>query len=308
MTAVASTTSSDVPPLLANAAGPATLRGRVVSIWSYRELLTNLVRRELKVKYKDSVFGFLWTLMNPLLYLAVFSFVFTVVLPTGAPRYGLLLLSGLLAFNLFSNGLRSATTSITANGALVQKVWFPREILPLAAIGAELVTFFFQLLILLLGLALFGQAPEWSMLWLGLPALLSILLLVTGLGLLLSGLNVHYRDVEHFLDLALLTWFWLTPVVYAFDLVGRALIDRWGEGADRLAMLNPVTPAVTTFQRVLYNPTNFDAEQQAGFELLLRPTSWYVQNLALSLVLGLAVLLLGFRVFTRVEGDLGEAL
>ncbi|MEM8922559.1 MAG: ABC transporter permease [Actinomycetota bacterium] len=308
MTAVSTVTRNDVAPLLENAAGPTTPWSRVASIWAYRELLSNLIKRELKVKYKDSIFGFLWTLMNPLLYLAVFSFVFTVVLPTGAPAYGLLLLSGLLAFNLFSNGLRAATTSITANGPLVQKVWFPREILPLAAIGAELATFFFQLLILLFGLAVFGQVPEWGMLWLALPALLAVVMIVVGLGLLLSGINVHYRDVEHFLDLALLTWFWLTPVVYLFDLVATALIDRYGEGAERLAMLNPITPVVTTFQRVLYNPTNFSEEKQVAFTHLLNPTSWYVQNLLISLAFGLFTLVIGYRVFTRIEGDLGEVL
>lgn len=281
---------------------------RACSIWAYRELLTNLVRRELKVKYKDSIFGFLWTLMNPLLYLAVFSFVFTVVLPSGAPRYGLLLLSGLLAFNLFSSGLRTATTSITANGPLVQKVWFPREILPLAAVGAELVTFFFQLLILFFGLAFFGQSPEWSMLWLAIPALVATLLIVTGLGLLLSGINVHYRDVEHFLDLAMLTWFWLTPVVYVYDLIAQALNGRFGAGGERLAMINPMTPVVTTFQRILYNPTNFEPSQQESFQLLLRPTSWYMQNLAISLAFGVIVFIGGFKVFSRLEGNLGEVL
>ena len=308
MTALPTVPPNDVAPLLENAAGPSSPWGRIVSVWSYRELLTSLIRRELKVKYKDSVFGFLWTLMNPLLYLAVFSFVFTVVLPTGAPRYGLLLLSGLLAFNLFSNGLRSATTSITGNGPLVQKVWFPREILPLAAIGSELVTFFFQGIILLLGLAVFGQAPEWTMIWLVVPALLAVVMIVTGLGLLLSGLNVYYRDVEHFLDLAVLTWFWLTPVVYMFDLVASALTERYGEGAERLAMLNPITPVVTTFQRVLYNPTNFDAADQEAFSYLLQPTSWYLQNLLISIAFGVIVLVAGYRVFTRVEGDLGEVL
>ncbi|MEM9614232.1 MAG: ABC transporter permease [Actinomycetota bacterium] len=308
MTAVSTVTSTDAPPLLANAAGPTTLWARAVSVWSYRELLLNLVRRELKVKYKDSILGFLWTLMNPLLYMAVFSFVFSVILRSGTPNFGLLLLSGLLVFNLFSNGLRAATTSITGNGPLVQKVWFPREILPLAAIGAELVTFFFQLVILMLGLAAFGQAPEWSMLWLTLPALLAVLLLVTGLGLLLAGLNVHFRDVEHFLDIALLMWFWLTPVVYTYDLVARLLIDNYGAAAERLTVLNPVLPMVVTFQRVLYNPTNFGAEQQEQFDLMLRSTWWYVQNLGISLGVGVVVLIIGFRVFTRVEGDLGEAL
>ena len=182
------------------------------------------------------------------------------------------------------------------------------EVLPLAAIGSELATFCFQLVILFGGLAAFQQVPEWSMLWLVIPALIATLMIVTGLGLLLSGLNVHYRDVEHFLDLAMLTWFWLTPVVYVFDQIGDALVERWGAGAERLAMLNPMTPVVTTFQRTLYNPTNFDAEQQESFELLLQPTSWYLQNLAISATFGLVMLYVGLKVFSRLQANLGEAL
>ena len=298
----------DVPPLLENGNRPADARSRVIAVWQYRELLVNLVRRELKVRYKDSVLGFLWTLLNPLLYLVVFSVVFGAILRANVPRYGLLLLSGLLAFNLFSVGLSSATTSITGNGPLVQKVWFPREILPLAAIGANLVTFCFQLLVLGVGLAVFRQAPEWGMLWLVVPALLVTLMIATGLGLMLSAINVHFRDVQHFLELGLLTWFWFTPIVYVYDFVGEALIDRWGPGAERLAMLNPMTSVVTTFQRVVYNPTNFDAEQQVDFELLLRPTSWYVENLAIAAVFGIVFLFVGFKVFTHLEANLGEEL
>jgi len=298
----------DLPPLLENGNRPPDLVSRVRDIWNYRELLVNLVRRELKVRYKDSILGFLWTLLNPLLYLAVFSVVFGVILRANVPRYGLLLLSGLLAFNLFSVGLSGATVSITGNGPLVQKVWFPREILPLAAIGANLITFCFQLLILMFGLAVFRQAPEWGMLWLVIPALIVTLMIGTGLGLLLSAINVHFRDVQHFLELGLLTWFWFTPIVYVYNFVGQALIDRWGPSAERFAMLNPMTPVVTTFQRVVYNPTNFGPEQQADFTLLLRPTSWYLQNLAISAVFGVVFLYLGFKVFTRLEANLGEEL
>lgn len=298
----------DLPPLLENGTRPPDLPSRIRDIWTYRELLVNLVRRELKVKYKDSILGFLWTLLNPLLYLVVFSVVFGIILPGNVPRYGLHLLSGLLAYNLFSVGLGAATTSITGNGPLVQKVWFPREILPLASIGANLITFGFQLVILFVGLAFFRQAPEWSMLWLVVPALVVTLMITTGLGLLLSALNVLFRDVQHFLELGLLTWFWFTPIVYVYNFVGEALVERWGAGAERLAMLNPMVPVVTTFQRVVYNPTNFGTEEQESFTLLLRPTSWYLENLAISAAFGLVVLYAGFRVFTRLEANLGEEL
>ena len=298
----------DLPPLLENGNRPPQLRARLRDIWTYRELLANLVRRELKVKYKNSVLGFMWTLLNPLLYLAVFSIVFGEILRANVPRYGLLLLSGLLAFNLFSVGLTAATVSITGNGPLVQKVWFPREILPLAAIGANLITFFFQLLILMFGLVIFRQAPEWGMLWLVIPALIVTLMICTGLGLLLSAVNVHFRDVQHFLELGLLTWFWFTPIVYVYNFIGTAFIDRWGPGAERLAMLNPMIPVVTTFQRVVYNPSNFSPEQQADFTLLFRPTSWYLQNLAISAAFGVVLLYLGMKVFIKLEANLGEEL
>ena len=307
----------DLPPLLENGNRPPNFIGRVRDIWKYRELLGNLVRRELKVKYKDSILGFVWTLLNPLLYLVVFSIVFGLILGSEIPRYGLMLLSGLLAYNLFSVGLTAATTSITANGPLVQKVWFPREILPLAAIGANLITFFFQLVILAVGLAVFKQAPEWDMLWLTLPALVVTLLVGTGLGLLLSGLNVYYRDVQHFLELGLLTWFWLTPIVYPFQHVAQYFADKGFPGGERFAMLNPMIAVVTTFQRVVYNPTNFSDQPEMidnNFRLLLGPENnphgslWFLENLGVAALIGIVFLLVGFKVFTRVEANLGEEL
>ena len=114
----------------------------------YHELLVALVRKELKVRYKGSTLGFLWSLLNPLLYLAVFYYVFEVVLEAGIPNFAIFLLSGLLAWNLFSSSLLTGTGAIVDNGALVKKVYFPREILPLANVGASLVHFFLQLIVM----------------------------------------------------------------------------------------------------------------------------------------------------------------
>ena len=306
---VTSNPSPETLPLLENGTRPPNFLARLKEVAKYRELLGNLTRRDLKVRYKNSVLGVLWTLLNPLLYLAVFSLVFGFFLTGGAPRYGLLLLSGLLIFNLFSVGLSSATTSIVGNAPLVQKVWFPREILPLSTICSTLITFLFQAIILLVGLAVFSQAPQWSMIWLLIPAMAATLAITIGLGLLLSALNVYYRDVQHFLELGLMTWFWMTPIVYEYNHIATSLTERWGQGAERLALLNPITPIVITFQRVLYNPTNFDQTTQTEhFSSMLRPTSWYLQNLGFSLGLGLTMIFVGFKVFTRLEANLGEEL
>ncbi len=306
MTALA---GDGLPPLIEHGSVPRSVRQRLADIWNYRELLGNLVRRELKVRYKDSFLGFLWTLLNPLLYLAVFSVVFGFVLDAGAPRYGLLLLSGLLVWNLFSVGLQSATASIVANGPLVQKVWFPREILPLAAVGASFISFCFQMIVLVVGLAAFGQVPKLSMLWLLVPALLISLMLAAGMGLIFSAWNVYSRDTNHFLELGLLAWFWFTPIVYPYDFVARSLQDWGGARAEWLSALNPMVGPVITFKRVLYNPENFSAEQQSEhFELLVRGPGYFAGMLGVSLLFALFFCIVGLGVFSRLEANFGEAI
>jgi ABC-2 type transport system permease protein len=249
-----------------------------------------------------------WNLMNPLLYLGIFSVVFTFLLPSGVPRYALNLLAGLLVYDLFSAGVTGATSSVVANSPLVKKIWFPREILPIASVASNIVPFLSRLAILCVGLAAFRQSPEWSMLWLLIPAMIITMVMAVGFGLMLSALNVFYRDVQHFLELAFLALFWFTPIVYRYDFIGNALRDQFGVSAERLAMLNPITPLVITFQRVMYNPTNFSLEDQANFELMLRPTSWYLQNLAVSGVGAAIMLYVGLRVFARLEGSFAERL
>ena len=281
-------------------------RGR--RVWEYRELLGSLTRRELKIKYKDSVLGFLWTLLNPLLYLVVFSIVFAVFLRTNVPLYGVYLLTGLLAWTMFSTGVTGATISITGNGPLVQKVWFPREILPLSAIGAALINFFFQFVVLVIALVVFQRSPAWEYLPLLVPALLVTILWAAALGIVLSAINVHYRDVQHLLELLFLAWFWMTPIVYQFDLMGDLLVGRGL--SDRLAMVNPMIPVVTAFQRVIYNPTHEIGSAAAmNFDFLLgRSGLWYLQNLALSGAMAAVVLVVGVKIFGKLEADLGEEL
>ncbi len=302
-------TDDGLVPMLWNSSEAVGGESRLRDIWQYRELLTNLTMREIRVKYKNSVLGVVWTFLNPLLYLAVFSLVFGVILPSGAPRYGLLLLSGLLAWNLFALGLTAATTSITGNSTLVQKVWFPREILPISAVGASLVTFFFQMIVLLVGLAVFWQAPAWGLLPLLIPAIIVALTLALGLGLLLSAINVYFRDVQHFLELGILTWFWFTPIVYQYDFIARAITDKLGLSAEWLVLLNPMIPVVTTFQRVLYNPENFgETIQNEQFGFLMHSGWWFLVSLIVEFVVALVILAIGFRVFRRLEGNFGEEL
>ncbi len=287
---------------------PPKLIPRMREVWRHRDLLRNLTRRELKVRHKNSIIGVFWNLLNPLLQLLVFSFVFTVVLANSTPRYPLKLLAGMVIFQLFSQGVTGATNSVVSNAALVKKIWFPREILPISSVVSNFTTFLSRLLILFTGLALFRQSPDWSMLWLLPIAVGVVIILATGLGMLLAGINVLFRDVQHFLELIMLALFWGTPIVYQYDFIAKAAVDRFGPNGEYLTLLNPMVPVVTVFQRVLYNPGNFDADVQARFAYTMRPASWYLTNLAVSGVVALFILFLGLRVFARLEGRFAERL
>lgn len=285
---------------------PSALR-RARRVWEYRELLSSLTRKEVKVRYKDSILGFVWTLLNPLMYLIVFSIVFATLLRASVPFYGLFLLSGLLAWTLFSTGVSGATSAITGNASLVQKVWFPREILPLSAVGSAFVTFLFQLAVLGIALAVFTRSPDWALLWLMIPAVAVTMLWATALGIVFSALNVLYRDIQHLVELVMLAWFWLTPIVYQYDILGRELVARGLP--ERFAMLNPIVPVVVAIQRVIYNPTHsLGTPNEEGFALMYRPAGWYLVNLGASGLVALVVLVVGLRIFGRIEADFGEEL
>lgn len=275
---------------------------RVRAIWNHRELLVNLVRKDLKVKYKNSVLGFAWSLLNPLLYLTVFYLVFQTILRAGIPNFQIYLLCGVLSWNLFTASVAGATSSITANTPLVTKVWFPRELLPLAAIGAAMVNFAFQALVLGLGIVAFRWKPDLSAIWLLLPATLVVLGLATSLALVLSALNVKFRDTQHLLELGLVTWFWLTPIVYPFMSLAPRL-----DGHSWVLLLNPMTSVVTTFQRVVYNPAGNNVSQPP----ILPPEAsiwWYARNLAIVMSVVVLAVLAALAFFGSREGEFAETL
>src|SRR3954463_7058328 len=139
-----------------------TARERLVRIFKYHELLVGMVRKELKVKYKNSVLGFAWSLLNPLLVLVVYYVAFSLILKTPIHRFPVFLLSGVLVWNFFSGGVLSGTTSVVMNASLVKKVSFPREILPLASVGAAGVHFFLQGIVLSAALFVFGHGVAWN--------------------------------------------------------------------------------------------------------------------------------------------------
>jgi ABC-2 type transport system permease protein len=281
------------------------LRQRLRDIWTYRELFVGLVRKELKVKYKESFLGFLWSMLNPATTLVVYYVVFQLILRNGIPYFAIYLVSGILVWNLFSTALPSATGSVVGNSAIVKKVAFPREILALASVGASLVHFFLQSIVLVIFLVGFRYGPDPAYLPLLIPGLLALLLLASSLGVLFAAVNVYLRDTQHLLEVGLLIWFWMTPIVYPYRLIADKRPDlAW------IYRLNPVTPIVLTFQRAIYHtaePMGLD-----GNRLHILPAGvgqwWYASQLLAIIAVAAVLFVVALQVFGRLEGNFAEEL
>ena len=276
----------------------------LVELWTYRELLANLVRKELKVKYKNSTLGFAWSLLNPAMLMVVYTIVFQVVLGADVPYFPIYLLSGLLAWNLFSSSLTGGTNAITGNHTLVNKVYFPREILPLAAVGANCVHLLLQATVLLATIALSPVNFDLAWLWLVIPAIVVLLILASTLAIFLSAVNVYARDTQHLLELALLAWIWMTPIIYAWHLPAKKL-EEHGLSSD-LLLINPIVSVTTAMQRALYGQ-----HLQGADQVPMLPQEgqwWYVRNLGITGAVGIVLFILAMRFFNRVEGNFAEEL
>ncbi|MEO6988196.1 MAG: ABC transporter permease, partial [Aquihabitans sp.] len=271
---------------------------RVSHLWQYRELVGNLTRKELKVRYKNSVLGFIWSLLNPLMYLVVFSIVFSIISRVPVPYFGIFFLSGLLAWNLFSAGLSGGTTAIVSNAQLVTKVWFPREALVLASVFSAIVHFFLQSSILIAALIVFKRTPAIEYLPVFLLALVVLIIFCTALAIALSAINVYLRDTQHLLEVALLAWFWMSAIAFNYSLIA----DRYGQRGERIAALNPVLTIVVTFQRFLYNPDFSEGSAEAGV-LPNHPMSWYFTHLAITGLVSLVLLYGALALFSRLEDN-----
>jgi ABC-2 type transport system permease protein len=291
------------------------IRARLVELWRSRELLVFLVRKELKVKYKNSALGFAWSMLNPALVLAVYYVVFTVFLPNNIPYFALFLFSGLLAWNLFNTALMGAAGSIVNNAAIVKKVAFPREILALSQVGTACVFFVFQAGVLIAFFAGFRFTPDWAYLPLIPLALVALIVFTSAFAIFLSAVNVYMRDTQHLIEVLLTAWFWGAPVVYGFYAVYQKLVRH--PPFEFIYLLDPLAPVVLAFQRALYgrvSPTvmlkqpNGKMAPTVVHVLHAFPTMWYVGVLLAILVVSVGLFLGAMALFGRIEGNFAEEL
>jgi len=219
-------------------------------LWIYRELVFFMVWRDVKVKYKQTMLGMAWAVVQPVMTMLVFTFVFDRVanLPTDGISYEVFSFTGLLPWGLFVTALNQGSRSLVAHNNMVTKIYFPRLILPMASVFAGLVDFIIAFVILIGLMIYFQVAPAWQYLW-TLPLFL-LLALVTALGvaLWLSAINVKYRDVNHALPFLTQFWLFATPVAYSFSTIP----ENW----QILLSLNPMTGVVNGFRWALLGAGN----------------------------------------------------
>jgi lipopolysaccharide transport system permease protein len=210
----------------------------------YRGLVRNLVARDLKVRYRNSILGFLWCLLNPLMMMAVFTFVFTVLMRSNIPNYPVFVLIGILAWNFHQTAVMSAATSIVSNAALILKVYFPREVLPIAAVLSNAVNF--ALALIALFAMIFAFRIHLSATVLLLPAVMLVqITFAAAVALFLAALTVFFRDVEIIMETVMLAWFFLTPVVYRMQ-------DLFPAYSRLMYIANPMASIIEAYRDILY--------------------------------------------------------
>jgi ABC-type polysaccharide/polyol phosphate export permease len=264
---------------------------RLRELIRYRDLIRNLVVSEVKTRYKNSVLGFVWSLLNPLAMMLVFTVVFGFLWPNQqVENFPIYLLCGLLPWNFFSASVVSTINSVVGNGNLIKKVYFPREVLPIATVLAQLVNFLLALCVLFAALLIFrANFSPW--LW-TLPLIILIQTCFSlGIGLVLSTLHVFYRDTQLVMEVVMLAWFFLTPVFYR----ASQLPDTYQIGSIELPVqrimyiLNPMASLINVYRDLLYNGYRTD------IDFFIRTT-----------VTALLALGFGYWFFTRYSDRFGE--
>lgn len=256
---------------------------KLKEIYAYREMIISLVRRELRGRYKGSVLGFLWTFVNPLLQLLVYTLVFSNIIRMGIDKYYLFLFVGLIPWIFFQSSLTSGSSCILNQKDMVKKIYFPREVLPIAHVTTNFVNMLLCFIVIFIVLAFSGVKPNFIAI-LYLPIIMIVeYILSLGIALLASSITVYFRDLEHILGIIGMAWQFLTPIMYPIEIVPENLMP--------IFMANPMTPIIVAYRDILY----YSKTPQLG-------------TLFHAFILGIFMLLIGHFVFDKLQKHFAEEL
>lgn len=252
-------------------------------LWDYREMIISLVKRDLKSRYKGSALGFFWMFLNPLLQLAVYSVVFSFLLGSSIDKFYLFLFVALVPWIFFSTCLASGTSVVISQQDMIKKIYFPRQILPIAFTLSQFVNLLLSFVVIIVVVIFSGVTINFSA-WLFLPVIMVIeFILALGCTFIVSSVTVYMRDLEHILSIITMVWMYMTPILYPVDIVPEKL--------QKVFYINPMTEIVMAYRDVLYYG------QYPSFGLL-----------AYAGLFAIVVLAIGCMVFARLQRHFAEEL
>lgn len=252
-------------------------------LYEYREMIKSLIHRDLRGRYKGSILGFLWTFINPVLQLIVYTIVFSNIMRMGIDNYYLFLFVVLIPWMFCATSVAGGATCILQNQSLVTKIYFPREVLPISVVTSNFINMLYCFIVVLAVVLIFGENIN-LMAWLYLPLIAIIeYILVLGLVFIFSSLTVYFRDLEHILGIITMAWQFLTPVMYSIDMVPQDFMSIFN--------LNPMTPIIIAYRDILYYG-----------EIP------HIDTLIQAIIFGFIFLVLGFMLFNKLKRGFAEEL
>jgi len=257
--------------------------GTLKEIFSYREMVYSLVRQDLRGRYKGSVLGFLWTFLNPLLQLIVYTFVFSAIMQQNIEDFYLFLFVAFVPWLFFSTSVSGGARAVINRQDLVKKIYFPRQILPLAFVTSNFINMLLSLVVVFLALVVSGRGIAWEKLFFLIPTMLVEYVFALGITMLTSALNVFFRDLEYILGIVTMAWMYLTPIMYPETIVPERYVTLFN--------LNPITPIIRSYRSILYYKETPKLAELGG-----------------SFLIALIILGIGNAVFARVQKRFAEEL
>ena len=252
-------------------------------LYAYREMIFSLVRRDLKGRYKGSVLGFFWTFLNPLLQLGVYTLVFSIIMKNGIEDYYLFLFVALVPWIFFSTSVSGGSTCIWDHQDMVKKIYFPREVLPISFVTSQFVNMLLSLVVVFGVILVSGKGVNCIAL-LYLPIIMSIeYMLSLSMAMIVSGLTVYLRDIQYLLNIIMMAWQFLSPVMYSVDQVPDSVMP--------IFMLNPMTPVITAYRDILY------------YQQIPK-----LSTLVHAVVMGVVLLFSGTYIFSKLQRRFAEVM
>lgn len=256
---------------------------RVKEIFEYREMITNLVKRDLRGKYKGSALGFLWTFISPLCQIIVYTIVFSIIVRNNLENFYVYMIVGMIPWLFFDMSLRGGAACVRYQGDMIKKIYFPREVLPITSVTSNFINMLLCFIIVFAVLIVSGTGVNVVAL-IYLPIVMIIeYVMALGFALLLAAGTVFFRDLEYIVSVILMVWIYLTPIMYTYDFIPDIVKP--------IFRLNPMTGVIEAYHKILY-------WKQLPFDT----------GIKYSAIFALVVLLIGELVFNKVQDNFAEEL